>query len=76
MLGLFSSSKSDWGSYIVFVAKYASKKIGALICSMKFLFPEFTLYLYKSTTFPGLEYCYVKIGYEGKDSEYYTQSQL
>ena len=49
MLGLTFSSKFDWSSYIISVAKTASKKIGALIHSMKFLFPEFALYLYKST---------------------------
>ena len=49
MLGLTFSSKLDWGSYIVFIAKTAFKKIGALICSMKILSPEVALYLYKST---------------------------
>ena len=49
MLGLTFFSKLDWGSYIVSVAKTASKKIGALIRSMKFLSPEVALYLYKST---------------------------
>ena len=34
------------------IAKTASKKIGALICSMKFLPPEVALYLYKSTLNP------------------------
>ena len=48
MLGL-TSSKLDWGSYIISIAKTASKKIGALIRSMKFLSPEIALYLYKST---------------------------
>ena len=38
-------SKLDWGSYIVPVARTASKKIGALIRSMKFLSPEVALYL-------------------------------
>ena len=38
-------------------AKTASKKIGALICSMKFLSPEVALYLYKSTLRPYMEYC-------------------
>ena len=47
MLGLTFSSKLDWGSYIVSIAKSASKKIGALIHSMKFLSPEVALYLYK-----------------------------
>ena len=56
MLGL-TSSKLDWGSYIISVAKTASKKIGALICSMKFLSPEVALYLYKSTICPCMEYC-------------------
>ena len=37
MLVLTFSSKLDWGSYIISIAKTASKKIGALICSMKFL---------------------------------------
>ena len=49
MLGLTFSSKSDWSSYIIYIAKTASKKIGALIHSMKFLSPEVALYLYKST---------------------------
>ena len=49
MLGLSFFSKLDWGSYIIFIAKTASKKIGALIRSMKFLFPEVALYLCKST---------------------------
>ena len=37
ILRLTFSSKLDWGSYIIFIAKTASKKIGALIRSMKFL---------------------------------------
>ena len=51
MLGLTFCSKLDWGSYIICIAKTASKKIEALICSMKFLSPEVALYLYKSTIF-------------------------
>ena len=43
MLGLTFSSKLDWGSYIISIAKIASKKIGALIRSMKFLSPEVAL---------------------------------
>ena len=34
MLPLTFSSKLDWGSYIISVAKNASKKIGALIHSI------------------------------------------
>ena len=37
ILGLTFSSKLDWGSYIISIAKTASKKIGALIRSMKFI---------------------------------------
>ena len=37
MLGLTFFSKLDWGFYILSFAKTASKKIGALIHSMKFL---------------------------------------
>ena len=56
MLGFTFSSNLDWGSYIVSIVKTASKKIGALICSMKFLSPEVTLSLYKSTIQPCMEY--------------------
>ena len=57
MLGLTFSSKLGWGSYNISIAKTASKKIGALIRSMKFLSPELALYLYKSTICPCVEYC-------------------
>ena len=57
MLGLTFSSKLDWGSDIMSIAKTASKKIGALVRCMKFLFPEVALYLYKSTIRPCMEYC-------------------
>ena len=57
MLGLTFSFKLDWGSYTVSIAKTASKKIGALIHSMKFLSPKVALYLYKSTIRPCMEYC-------------------
>ena len=40
MLGLTFSSKLDEGSYIISIAKTASKKIRALIRSMKFLSPK------------------------------------
>ena len=56
MLGL-TTSKLDWCSYIISIAKTASKKIGALIRSMKFLSPKVALYLYKSTIRPCMEYC-------------------
>ena len=57
MLGLTFSSKLDWGPYIMSIAKTVSKKIGTLIRSMKFLFPEVALYLHKSTIRPCMEYC-------------------
>ena len=57
MLGLTFFSKLDWGSYIISIAKNAFKKVVAMICSMKFLSPEFVLYLYKSTIWPCIECC-------------------
>ena len=57
MLGLTFSSKLDWGSYIISIAKTASKKIGTLIHSMTFLSPEVVLYLYISTISPCMKYC-------------------
>ena len=57
MLGLTFSSKLDRGSYIISIAKTASKKIGALIPSMEFLSPEVAVYLYKSTIHLCMEYC-------------------
>ena len=58
MLGLTFSSKLDWDSYTISIAETASKKIGAVIHSVKFLSPEVSLYLYKSTIRPCIEYCY------------------
>ena len=43
MLGFIFSSKVDWCFYIISIAKITSRKIGPLICSMKFLSPEFSL---------------------------------
>ena len=57
MLGLIFSSKLDCGSYIISVAKTVSKKIEALIRSIKFLSPEVALYLYKSTAQLCMKYC-------------------
>ena len=57
ILGLNLSSKLDWGSYIISIAKTASKKIGALIRSMKFLPPELALYLCQSTIRSCMGYC-------------------
>ena len=57
MLRLTFSPKLDWGSYITSNAKTASKKIGPLIRSLKFPYPEVALYLYKSTVQPSMEYC-------------------
>ena len=57
MLGLNLSSNLDWGTYIDSIAKTASKKIGALIRSVKFLPNEVVLYLFRSTIQPCMEYC-------------------
>ena len=60
MLVFTFSSKLDWGSYIISVAITASKKIGALIRSTKFLSPEVALYPYKFNIRPCMEYfCHV-----------------
>ena len=48
-LGLTFSYKLDWGYYIISIAKTASKEIGALIRSVKFLSSVVALYPYKST---------------------------
>ena len=59
MLGLSFSSKLDWVSYIISIAKTTFKKVGALIRSMKFLSAEVALYLYNSTIRSCLKYsCY------------------
>ena len=66
MLGLTFSSKLGWASYIMSIAKTASKKFGVLIRSMKFLSPEVALYLYKSTIRPCMDYrCHVWAGVPG-----------
>ena len=57
ILELTFFSKLDWGSYIISIAKSASKKIGTLIRSMKFLSSEFVLYFYKDTIQSSIEYC-------------------
>ena len=60
ILWLTFSSKLDWGSYIICIIKTVSKKIGALIRSIKFISPEVPLYIYKSTILPCMEYfCHV-----------------
>ena len=46
MLGLTFFSKFGWQSYIISVARTASKKIGVTTCSMKFFSPEVALYLF------------------------------
>ena len=58
MLGLTFSSKLDCSSYSISIAKTTLKKIGALICSMKFLSPEVALYLYKCTIRSCMGYCF------------------
>ena len=57
MLGLTFSSKLDWGSFTISIAKTAFEKIGAFICSTNHFSPAVGLYLYKSTIRPCMEYC-------------------
>ena len=58
MDGFVLQEKLDSGSYIISIAKTASKKSGTLIHSIKFFSPKVALYLYKSTIFPCMKYCY------------------
>ena len=61
--GAAFSSKLNWGSCIISIAKTASKKIGGLIRSMKFLSPMVALHPYKSTIHSCMEYyCHVWAG--------------
>ena len=62
MLGLTFSSKLDLGSYMISIAKTASKKIGSLLRSIKFLSPEVDLYLCQSTIHPCIECCHIWAG--------------
>ena len=57
MLWLTFYSKLDWASYIMSAAKITSKKIRALILSMRFFYPEVGLHLFKPTKRPCVEYC-------------------
>ena len=56
-LGLPFSSKLNWYSYIISMAKTTAKKIGDMTCSMRFLSLEVALYLYKPIIQPCMEYC-------------------
>ena len=47
----------DRKPYIQFIVKAASRKMGSLYRSQRFLTPESILYLYKSTIRPCMEYC-------------------
>ena len=76
MLGLSFSSKLDCGSYIISIAKTASKKIGAFIYSMKFLSPEVALYLYKYTIRPCMKYwCHLWAGAPSRYLEFLDNLQ-
>ena len=57
MLEFSFSCKLGWGSYTISIAKFISKKSGALIHSIKFLSTGAALHLYKSTIQPCMEYC-------------------
>ena len=57
MLELTVFSRLDSGSYIISIAEGVSKKLGALVRSMKCLSSDVALYLYKSTVQPCMEYC-------------------
>ena len=46
----------DWGFYIMFIAKTASKEIGTMVHSMKFLSWNCINIMYKFTLWPYMEY--------------------
>ena len=54
MLGLSLSCRLDWGSYVVSIAKTASKKIDSFY---EVSSPEIPIYLCKSAIHPFLECC-------------------
>ena len=58
MLGSTFFSILDWGSYIISIAKTASRNIRVLIPFVKCLSPEVALYFYKSIIRPCMEYCH------------------
>ena len=57
LLGLTVSSDLSWKSYIQSISKKASQRIGSLYRASRYLHPQSTLYLYKSTIRPLMEYC-------------------
>ena len=58
MMGLTFSPKLDLlKSNIISIAKTASNKIWALICSTKLISPETALHLYKSIIWSYMKYC-------------------
>ena len=57
LLGLDISTNTGWEMYISGIAKSASMRVGCLYRARKFLPPEVTLYLYKTTIRPLMEYC-------------------
>ena len=63
ILGLTFSSKLDSGSYIISIAKTASKKIRALIRSMKFLFPGVLSSLSKNLPYSHVWNTFVMFGW-------------
>ena len=76
MPGLIFSSNLDRGCYIISIPRTTSKKIVALIHSMKFLFPETALYLCKSSIHPCMQYfCHVWAGAPGCFLELLDQVQ-
>ena len=57
LLGISFTSKLDWGSYLIGLAKSVSKKVGAILRCRSFLSAEVILYIYKSMIRPCMEYC-------------------
>ena len=57
LMGLCSSYKLDWDTWIISIAKIESKETGVLLLFMTFSSPEIAVYFYKSTIRSCIEYC-------------------
>ena len=57
LLGLTLSSDLSWRQYLQSIFRQASQRVGCLFRASRFLHPDTTLYLYKSTVRPIMEYC-------------------
>ena len=57
LLGLTLTSELKWDTYISNIAKNASRMVGSLYCSKKYLSPSSIFYFYNSQIRLTMEYC-------------------